>query len=271
MEEKTAGVSITRVNNGKPEAVNDRVAIEAPLGISLEFEGSTRRDVSITMRTPGHDEDLAVGFLFTEGIIHSPKDVAAVTSEKNAGDRVVVTLAPGVQPVLGTLDRNFYTTSSCGVCGKSSLEAVALACDPVRSSITVDQQVLLTLPDRLREVQQAFGETGGLHAAGLFSAAGKLIRVREDVGRHNAVDKLIGSVMMRDQDVLPNAILMLSGRISFELVQKAAMAGIPVIAAVGAPSSLAIELAQSKGICLAGFVRGNRFNVYTFAGRIRIA
>ena len=271
MEEKTTRISVTRVINGKPEVVTDRVAAEAPLGISLVVDGSTRREVSITMRTPGNDEDLAAGFLFTEGIIGGPEDVSGISAERTAGDRIVVLLSAGVQPALGTLDRNFYTTSSCGVCGKSSLEAVALACDPVRTSISVDQRVLVTLPDRLREVQQAFDETGGLHAAGLFTAEGHLIGVREDVGRHNAVDKLIGSVMRRKRALMRDAILMLSGRISFELVQKAAMAGIPVIAAVGAPSSLAIELARSKGICLVGFLRGNRFNVYTFDDRIRIA
>lgn len=272
MDNKTSGVSIIRVTGGRPESVTDRVACEEPLGIAVEMDGTPgreQRDVSITMRTPGHDAELATGFLFTEGIIHGPGDIGQIVNDHAGGDRVIVSLAPGVRPALNSLDRNFYTTSSCGVCGKASLEAVALACDPVRSSISVDAEVLVSLPGRLRMVQQAFGETGGLHAAGLFTPAGDLLAMHEDVGRHNAVDKVIGTLLMRDQQLFRDAVLMLSGRISFELVQKAAMAGIPVVAAVGAPSSLAIGLAETKGICLAGFIRGDRFNVYTFADRIR--
>jgi len=272
MDSKAAGITLTRIISGQPESVSDRVACEEPLGISLEMDGAQgreRREVSITMRTPGQDAELATGFLFTEGIIHDPGDIGQVFTDPSGGDRVIVSLAPGVRPALNSLDRNFYTTSSCGVCGKASLEAVALACDPVRSSISVDAAVLVSLPDRLRAVQQTFGETGGLHAAALFTPAGDLLAVHEDVGRHNAVDKVIGTVLMRDRSLFRDSVLMLSGRISFELVQKAAMAGIPVVAAVGAPSSLAIGLAGSKGICLAGFIRGDRFNVYTFADRIR--
>lgn len=272
MEEKVAAITLTRITGGVAASASDQVACEEPLGISIECDGESgrvRRDVSVTMRTPGNDAELAIGFLFTEGII---QDVGAVErAELVAGEeeRVVVYLQSGIRPALRSLDRNFYTTSSCGVCGKTSLDAVAVACPPVTSNMIIDVRLLPTLPVRLRQSQQVFEVTGGLHAAGLFSTDGALLTMREDVGRHNAVDKLIGEILIRDQQIFHKSILVLSGRISFELVQKAAMAGIPVVAAVGAPSSLAIELAQSKGICLAGFIRDDRFNVYTFADRIR--
>ena len=272
MEQKTSAITITRIIGGNAQTVSDQVAGEAPLGISIACDGDqgrVQRDVSVTMRTPGNDAALAVGFLFTEGIIRDATEVDRVETMIGGEDRVLVSLKPGIRPLMASLDRNFYTTSSCGVCGKTSLDAVAVACPPVVNGLSVPSELLLALPARLREAQQTFEVTGGLHAAGLFNTDGTLQSLKEDVGRHNAVDKLIGETLMKDRRMFGQSILMLSGRISFELVQKAAMAGIPVIAAIGAPSSLAIELALSKGICLAGFIRGDRFNEYTFADRIK--
>jgi FdhD protein len=253
----------------------DILAVEEPLEIRLAYgeRGSrVRQSVSITMRTPGHDVELAVGFLFTEGIIASPDQVTGVT-HCGAGNVACVKLQPGVAVDLARLERHFYTSSSCGVCGKASLEAVQVhpreRCLPEEPM--VDAAVIRSLPAKLRAVQEVFEQTGGLHASALFDAKGELLVVREDVGRHNALDKLIGHEFSAQRTPLLQNILLVSGRVSFELVQKAAMAGIPILAAIGAPSSLAMELAQQHGMTIIGFVRDERFNVYAGVERIREA
>ncbi len=235
----------------------DLLAVEEPLEIRVNG-----RPLSITMRTPGNDGELAAGFLFTEGIVAKRGDVLAVECGEN---RVSLTLADGVDTGVA---RNFYTTSSCGVCGKASIESLHAAGCSMLSPVAVGRDVIHGLPAKLRATQAAFDHTGGLHGVGLFDAAGNLQMVREDVGRHNAVDKLIGAAFLGDRLPLAGQILMLSGRASFELVQKAAMAGIPVVAAVGAPSSLAVQTAMRFGMTLLGFVRDGRFNVYCGAGNI---
>jgi FdhD protein len=215
------------------------------------------------MRTPGHDEELALGFALSEGLrpesARLPDDLAANTVEIDA---------PGFDP--DRLARSFYTSSSCGVCGKGALEAVAVEAARVTSELRVAAAVLAVLPDRLREAQPAFDATGGIHATGLFDAAGALVCLREDVGRHNAMDKVVGWAFREGRLPLAGAVLCVSGRLSFELVQKAAVAGCPILVAVGAPSSLAVELAGDRGVTLCGFVRGGRMNVYTEPWRIDI-
>ncbi|GAA2164678.1 formate dehydrogenase accessory sulfurtransferase FdhD [Actinomadura napierensis] len=247
----------------------DTLAVEEPLEIRV-----AGKPLTITMRTPGHDFDLVAGFLAAEGVIRGAADLTAMrycadTQEQNTLD---VVLAPGVAPPDDAMTRAFTTTSACGVCGKSSIEALRtdrpyeVAADPVR--LTPD--VLAALPDRLRAAQRVFDRTGGLHAAGLFDADGGLLAVREDVGRHNAVDKVVGWALRQGLPPLAGKILMVSGRASFELTQKAMTAGIPVLAAVSAPSSLAVELAEDAGMTLVGFLRGDTMNVYTGAERIRV-
>lgn len=240
----------------------DLLAVEEPLQIRVNG-----RDVAITMRTPGHDGELAAGFLFTEGIIPGRDAIAGIAETENAVD---VRLNAEAQLDLSAQTRNFYLTSSCGVCGKASVEAlIAAGCTaPPRDRPKVSAAVLRELPDTLRASQPVFDRTGGLHAAALFDASGKLQLVREDVGRHNAVDKLIGRSMFDGRLPLHDSILLVSGRASFELVQKALMAGIAVLAAVGAPSSLAVETARRFGMTLAGFVRNGRFNVYSGESRV---
>jgi FdhD protein len=241
---------------GDRSAREDRVAIEEPLEIRVNGE-----PVAVTMRTPGHDEELALGFALTEGIgprdARLPVDLAANTVEVDA---------PGFDA--STLTRSFYTSSSCGVCGKGALDAVAVAAPRVESALVVPAAVVESLPERLREAQAAFDLTGGIHATGLFGPGGQLRCVREDVGRHNAMDKVIGWAFREHLLPLTEGILCVSGRLSFELVQKAAIAGCPLLVAVGAPSSLAVELAADRGVTLCGFVRGGTFNVYTEPGRI---
>jgi FdhD protein len=235
---------------------DDRLAVEEPLEIRVGG-----RPIAVTMRTPGHDEELAVGFCLTEGLrptgARPPDDLAA---------NVVEVDAPGAD--LDRVQRSFYTSSSCGVCGKGALEAVAVEAPRVESEVTVPFEIVSALPDRLREAQATFALTGGLHATGLFSAAGDILCVREDVGRHNAMDKVLGWALGEGLVPLAGSILCVSGRLSFELVQKASVAGCPVLVGVGAPSSLAVELADDRGITLVGFVREGRGTVY--AGRQRI-
>ncbi|MDQ4115598.1 MAG: formate dehydrogenase accessory sulfurtransferase FdhD [Actinomycetota bacterium] len=252
----------------------DSLVAEEPLEIRVG--GSP---LSVTMRTPGHDVELAHGFLLTEGVIGTGDDVAVARycnsvdeQGRNTYNVLDVDLAPGVEPPDASLERNFYTTSSCGVCGKASLDAVKLKTrhSPAADPMTVHREVLVSLPDRLREQQKVFGSTGGLHAAGLFRADGSLVVAREDVGRHNAVDKALGHVLIDGGIPATGTVLMVSGRASFELVQKAVMAGVPALAAVSAPSSLAVELAEEAGMTLVGFLRGQKGNVYTGAERIRL-
>ncbi|MBA2462306.1 MAG: formate dehydrogenase accessory sulfurtransferase FdhD [Actinobacteria bacterium] len=249
----TARVQITRLPGG---AAEDAVAVEEPLEIRI---GS--RPVAVTMRTPGHDEELALGFFIAEGLsplgAKMPNDLAMNTIEVET---------PEVD--LSRLQRHFYTSSSCGVCGKGALEAVAVEAPRVDSDLRVVAELVCALPERLRAAQAAFEVTGGLHASGLFSAGGELLCLREDVGRHNALDKVVGWAFGQGALPLAQSLLCLSGRISFELVQKAAVAGCPILVAVGAPSSLAVELASDRGITLCGFVRGRSLNVYTEPWRI---
>lgn len=254
-------IPIQRVGRGRgPD--HDSVAVEEPLQIQID---ST--DIAVAMRTPGHDAELAAGFLFTEGILQRPEDVSDIVSSTNAA---VVMLKPGVAYEMEGMARNFYLSSSCGVCGKSSIgELAASGCtSPAQDRPLVEASVILSLPETLRAHQRVFERTGGLHGAALFNAHGALELVREDVGRHNAVDKLIGRAFLDRRLPLSESILLLSGRISFELVQKALMAGIPMIAAVGAPSSLAVQTARRFGITLAGFVRNGGFNLYSGEGRV---
>lgn len=257
---------VTTFTSGSPVRRDDFVAVEEPLEIRLRYTASNaiiEKPLSVTMRTPGQDSDLATGFLFTEGIIKSAAEILRVHSGLPVPEnQVVVELKPGVVPSLGSAERNFYTTSSCGVCGKSSIDAVRVNCKPISSSLQLGTACIQSLPGKLREAQSAFERTGGLHASGLFDAEGRLLLVREDVGRHNALDKLIGAGLMNEELDFNSCVLCLSGRISFELVQKAAVAGMAVIVAIGAPSSLAIRLASEVGISLCGFVRDDRFNVY---------
>ena len=254
----------------------DTLAAEEPLEIRVGAAGpGRRRPLAVTMRTPGDDLDLAIGFLLTEGLIRSAADVhtaqlCAGAETPNTYNVVDVVLTPGVPEPVTDPSRNFYTTSSCGVCGKASIESVrtrsrfAVRDDP----LTVTAELLAALPDRLRAAQRAFDRTGGLHAAGLFTADGEMVVLREDVGRHNAVDKVIGWAAREGRLPLAGHVLLVSGRASFELTQKAWMAGVPLLAAVSAPSTLAVELAEEAGMTLVGFLRGPTMNVYTGAARI---
>jgi FdhD protein len=250
----SAAVEVVRLPDGRTE--RDAVAVEEPLEIRIDG-----RPVAVTMRTPGHDEELALGFCLSEGLRPSrarlPADLAANTVEVDAG---------GFDPA--RLQRSFYTSSSCGVCGKGALEAVAVEAPRVEAQLRVTFDLVASLPERLREAQAAFAATGGLHATGLFSADGALLCVREDVGRHNALDKVVGWAFAAGLLPLDDSLLCVSGRLSFELVQKASVAGCPVVVAVGAPSSLAVELARDRGITLCGFVRGGTANVYSEPWRI---
>lgn len=255
---------IRRVEQGAVSLAEDTLAVEEPLEILVDG-----RNVSITMRTPGNDEELAAGFLFSEGILRDPGQIASIARIDD--NRVNVVPADAGAIDLARLDRHFYMSSSCGVCGKTSIDALETAGCPVipKDSPVVDPALVYRMPDLLRGSQQVFDRTGGLHAAGIFHANGTLLNVREDVGRHNAVDKLVGSALLRGGLPLSDHLLMLSGRASFELVQKAVMAGIGAIVAVGAPSSLAVELAEKFAVTLIGFARGSRFNVYSGAFRLQ--
>ena len=269
-------ISPTEVHRLEGQKLNlqpDFVAVEEPLEIKLLVGDSTAaQPISVTMRTPGNDESLALGFLFTEGIIKHSNDVQSIhVAEDPSGNALTVQLKSHVTVDLAKLERHFYTTSSCGVCGKASLEAVQQQCniELPKTQWKVPSQVLYSLPDSLRNQQANFAQTGGIHGCALFDLDGNFILSAEDVGRHNALDKLIGQCILSMPTIpLSNHILMLSGRISFELVQKAAMAGIRFIAAVGAPSSLAIDLAEDMGITLVGFLRGERCNIYTHPHRV---
>jgi FdhD protein len=266
---------IKRITDCHIEHLEDTLAVEEPLAIRIRYGAAgseTEKDISVTMRTPGNDAELALGFLFTEGVIRTMEQVAAVR-ERVDDNRVLVVLGGNEVPDLSAGDRNFYTTSSCGVCGKASVEAIRTlpASMRVSSRIMVKAALFSGLEDILRREQAAFGVTGGLHASALFDPQGELMMLREDVGRHNALDKVIGASLQAGALPLSNAILLLSGRVSFELIQKACMAGIGVIAAVGAPSSLAVALAQQHDVTLIGFVRKTRFNIYSGAQRIIVS
>ncbi|PQJ11127.1 formate dehydrogenase accessory sulfurtransferase FdhD [Flavipsychrobacter stenotrophus] len=271
--QSTSSTNIIKVAAGSVSGANDILAVEEPLEIRLAFllDGKrTEKNISVTMRTPGNDEELVMGFLFTEGIITSSDDIATVSITND--NIVTVSLKDHIVPTLNKLDRNFYTTSSCGVCGKASIDAVKTYCDVPGDYPYDDLQCtaerIISLPGILRDKQAVFEQTGGLHACAIFTAQAHLLNLREDVGRHNALDKLIGASLSSGVLPLSSHILLLSGRASFELVQKAAMAGVKMIAAVGAPSSLAVQMAEEWNITLIGFLRGERFNIYSGAQRI---
>jgi len=264
--------SVVRITPDGRVSRPDTLAAEEPLEIRVG-----ERALAVTMRTPGHDVELAHGFLLTEGVIGALTDVRTARfcdsldeDGRNTYNVLDVELADGVAPPEPGVERNFYTTSSCGVCGKASLDAVRLRSRflPHADRVTIDPGVLAGLPDALRRHQRVFERTGGLHAAGLFDADGTVLVVREDVGRHNAVDKVLGHALLAGRIPARGGVLVVSGRVSFELVQKAVMAGVPVLAAVSAPSSLAVELAEESGLTVAGFVRDGSMNVYTGAERI---
>jgi FdhD protein len=256
-------VPVQRFEGDSSASFQDLLAVEEPLEIRLGD-----KTISITMRTPGHDAELAAGFLFTEGILEGPLQIVDIQHAKNS---IAVQLNPDVEVDFERLQRNFYTTSSCGVCGKASIEALRIQGCPVlpRSSTGMEAALIYRLPEAQRNEQAVFQRTGGLHAAALFDLKGNLMLLREDVGRHNAVDKLIGAQMLAGRTPLFDTLLLVSGRASFELTQKALMAGIPILAAVGAPSSLAVETAQRFNMTLLGFVRDGRFNIYSGAERIQ--
>jgi FdhD protein len=263
--------AVIAIDDGERTRRNDRLATEEPMEIRVEEPGREQRSIAVTMRTPGHDFELATGFLFTEGLITSVDDVrdvryCTVPADQQQFNVVSVTLTREL-PSVGA-ERNFYATSSCGVCGKASLDMIETHASKVADGPTVTTDVVLGLPDTLRAAQKVFETTGGLHGAALFSQSGELLALREDVGRHNAVDKIIGERFLASDVPLSERVLLVSGRASFEIVQKAAMAGIPVICAVSAPSSLAVDAARRFGITLIGFLRGNRFNIYTSPERI---
>ena len=267
---------ITVVERGRRKLRDDHLATEEPLEIRLQAGGETQT-VAVTMRTPGHDFELAAGFLHNEGIVGDAALLSGITycvdPDVDADQRyniVNVGLRLARLPELATLERHFYTTSACGVCGKASLDAIAMRdCPALPAGPQLDPMLLTTLPQKLRAAQGLFDATGGLHAAGLFDAGGTLLCLREDVGRHNAVDKLIGWALMQRKLPLHDCILLVSGRASYEILQKTTVAGVPVVCAVSAPSHLAVEVARRFGVTLVGFLRGERFNVYAGAERIQ--
>ncbi len=278
MAGSSQAVEISRYSGTRHTPETDRVAAEEPLELRIAYstpDGRATRSLSITMRTPGNDEELAAGFLLTESIIRSAADIASVETcgppapDTGSHNVVRVELAANVAVDLGRLQRHFYTTSSCGVCGKTSLDALrASGVDAIESRARFSTRALTSVPDGLRSSQSTFEETGGLHAAAAFDPDGQLLVTMEDVGRHNAVDKLIGRLLL-DGKIPANGLgLMVSGRASFELVQKALVAGMPLLAAVSAPSSLAVSLAQEFNMTLVGFLRGETFNVYSGQERV---
>lgn len=277
---RVVSAPVKQVDGGVAKEKEDLLATEEPLEIrvaAFDRSGvSAVHRISVTMRTPGNDFELAAGFLFSEGVVRQKADVESIAYctdplEPQNYNVVKVALSRGVAFDVERLSRHVYTSSSCGICGKASIDLVRTASDVKPSGdFVIDGSTLGELPDRMREAQGIFSKTGGIHAAALFDADGELVLLREDVGRHNALDKVVGALLMEGRVPVTNGVLMVSGRTSFELVQKAVMAGIPLIAAVGAPSSLALSLAKEYGVTLAGFVRGSRFNVYSNGQRIRV-
>ena len=261
----TARPTVLRYDDGRVEAAPDDLAPEEPLEIRVRG-----RPVSVTMRTPGHDEELAVGFRLTEGLVRRPEDVLRdePCGRNEDGNLLNVVLAPEVHVDFERLTRHVFASSSCGLCGKATIDAVRAAFPRVESDVTVDAEILVRLPDAMRAAQSAFDRTGGVHAAALFDVDGNLIVAREDVGRHNAVDKVLGFALARRLVPLERHVLLVSGRSSFEIMQKALAARVPIVAAVSAPSSLAAKFAEESGQTLVGFLRGRRMNVYAGAERI---
>lgn len=271
-------VQIIRNKGQQHQNLQDAVAVEEPLEIQLETGPEDQRKVallSVTMRTPGNDEELAIGFLFTEALITSEANLATPRSSIPAENKIIIRLHTAFKADLGSVKRNFYTTSSCGVCGKESIEAIHQVCtiQAERSPIAIPIDVITQLPERLFQVQKTFVTTGGIHAAAFFTFDGNLVSFREDVGRHNALDKVIGAALIGQEKEpfrLDNVLLLLSGRASFELIQKAAMAGIKVVCAIGAPSSLAVETAASFDMTLIGFLKNTSCNIYCGEQRIKL-
>ena len=269
-------VAEVRVLSSRNSVVLDRIdylAAEEPLEIRVKGPDQESMSVAVTMRTPGHDCELAVGFLYTEGLVRSRDEVVSVEADTvlwngQPCNTATVTLSRPFD--LAPLKRNFYATSSCGICGKASLEQIAVRCAPVISGVVFPGSLLSCLPHTLRQAQEVFEQTGGLHASGLVDFSGRLLVLREDVGRHNAVDKVIGSMALNRHLPLSDQVLIVSGRLSFEIVQKAAVAGIPIICAVSAPSSLAVEVAQRFQLTLVGFLREQSFNIYSYPERIAL-
>src|SRR5262245_49479986 len=260
-------IDVVRVRGSERAPARDRAAVEEPLEIRLHG-----RPFSVIMRTPGADRELAAGFLLAERVIRGSDDLGTIAhcTDRDATNVIDVTLAdPSRLDAILDGRRRVVTTASCGLCGRLTIDSLAADAAPLTADWTIGPSMLATLPDRLRTAQRVFDETGGLHAAGLFNRTGTLVDVAEDVGRHSAVDKVIGRALLRDALPLADHLLFVSGRTSFEIIQKALFAGIPMVASVSAPSSLAIDLAREMGITLAGFVRGDGFNLYTGAERIR--
>jgi FdhD protein len=260
-------IGITKYNEQNALVLRDTLVVEEPLELRLQWHAAGKieiRNISVTMRTPGNDKELSLGFLFTEKIINRIGQVQQVLVDPTSSNSVTVQLVSGIVPELKKMERNFYTSSSCGVCGKASIEALDIASGKkIVNANKIAADVLYSLGGKLREKQKVFEFTGGLHAAALFDVQGNLLVLREDVGRHNALDKLIGYFVLKDAVPVENAILLLSGRASFELIQKAGTAGIKWVAAIGAPSSLAVETAEQFGITLIGFLRSSGFNIYS--------
>jgi len=268
-------IKIQRICSGEISEAADKVAVEEPLQLQVVYStatGQMLKDIAVTMRTPGNDEELAAGFLFTEGIIKSAEVISEIKHAHVDENVVQVILKENIIPALGNAARNFYTTSSCGVCGKASIEAIQTHSQygDVKNDHLIPAAIFYSLQNELKQQQKVFEDTGGIHASALFDGDGKFIILREDVGRHNALDKIIGAAMLKKGLPLNNCILLLSGRASFELVQKAVMAGIKVIAAVGAPSSLAVEMAKENEVTLIGFLKEGRFNIYSSKERISL-
>jgi FdhD protein len=267
----SAPVRVVEVDGGESRRRRDRLATEEPLEIRASGPGQPTVRVAVTMRTPGHDFELAAGFLFTEGLIAGRSAFSAIRYCNDVGTEQhlnVVTVDMRAHFDATRMQRNFFASSSCGVCGKASIDQLAVSCEHVADGPVVSRRIITSLPDALRAEQRVFESTGGLHATGLFDPAGQLVVAREDVGRHNAMDKLIGNRLLAGESPLSSSIALVSGRASFELVQKAAVAGIPIVCAVSAPSTLAVETARRLGVTLIGFLRGDRFNIYTHAQRV---
>lgn len=269
-EPRTPGTARAQVlrfaGTGKPETCADTVAREEPLEIRVRG-----RSIAVTMRTPGHDRELAAGFLFTEGLIHGPNDIVEMgpcLQSEVPENTLNVFLSPAIKVDFELLTRHVFASSSCGLCGKASIEAVHRHFPPVASDVTVSLEMLVGLPARMRAAQQAFDQTGGLHAAAIFDKNGNLRVLREDVGRHNAVDKVLGYGLLAGQLPFDDGVLLVSGRASFEIVQKALAARIPMVCAISAPSSLAVEFARESGQTLVGFLRGETLNVYSWPERV---
>jgi len=276
-EPKVSRSKITRWRNDQPEEKLDSLTIEEPFEIQVAAQGQPPRPLAAIMRTPGNDQELAAGFLVSEGVIDAPDDIIKIEGARDdegepIRNTVVVTLAPHIQPNEdnGTFERHFQVASSCGLCGKTTISDILQKIEPLPlPAFAISPQLLYSLPDILRQQQEVFEQTGGLHAAGLFDLDGHLLYLREDVGRHNAVDKIVGRATLDRKLPLSQNILLVSGRASFEIIQKALVARIPIVAAVSAPSSLSVDLAQQGGLTLIAFLRGQNLNVYTWPERIK--